>query len=214
MRLRTSIENKLLAVCILISFSSLTQAKILGTVGKTYQIAEKDAVEELEKKASSIDFGRMMSSVKPGKYRPQDLTNLPRARKPNTRLVDMTYTLDADIVDSNGSILYPKGYTFNPLDYLQFNKTIVVINGEDHSQVEWFSRSKYHKQPDSMLCLTAGSVVELRKRLRRPVFYATNAILGRFSIKSVPSVVSRQGRMMEVAEVELPSTRKSKEITQ
>ena len=65
-----------------------------------------------------------------------------------------------------------------------------------------------------MLCITAGSATDLRKRLRRPVFYATSKILGKFAIRSVPSVVTRKGRMMEVAEVGFPFGCKQKEVSQ
>ena len=41
----------------------------------------------------------------------------------------MTYTTEIDVPDGKGGILYPKGYTFNPLEYLTYSKTIIVING-------------------------------------------------------------------------------------
>lgn len=205
---------ELLTACCMIALVPYAEGKVLETVGKTYQIAETDAVDDLEKRASRIDWNRMKKMVQPEKYRPQDLSNLPRARKSGSRMVDMTYTLDADIVDTDGTVLYPKGYTFNPLDYLVFNKTIVVINGDDRGQIDWFARSKFNKQTGAMLCITAGSVTDLRKRFHRPVYYATSAILRRFSIRALPSVVSRQGSMMEVEEIALSSSTKAREAIQ
>jgi len=179
-------------------------ANVLGTVGRTYPIAEKDAVTELQERASQIDWKHMYSKVRPENYRPEGLKDIPRARKSRSFLVDMTYTLDADIPDGKGGILYPAGYTFNPLDYVSFDKTLVVIDGTDSEQVSWFASSKYRGKTDVMLLITNGSAMGLQKRLKQPVFYATQPILQRFALVAVPSVIHSKDRLMEVVEVALP----------
>jgi len=179
----------------------------LGTFGQTYPIAERDALEEIKERAAHIDWGRIFSRENMEKavkaYRP-DTPFLPRAQKQRVRLVDMTYTLDIDIPDGKGGILYPKGYTFNPLDYVDFPRTLVVINGDDVSQVAWFSRSDYSKNVKAMLLLTGGSYYDLGKKLDRPVFYATPDIVNRLQLEAVPSIVRQKGRYMEVKEVAVP----------
>jgi conjugal transfer pilus assembly protein TraW len=179
-------------------------AKVLGTVGRTYPIAEKDAVTELQDRASQVDWKLMYSKVRPENYRPEDLKDIPRARKSRSFMMDMTYTLDADIPDGKGGILYPAGYSFNPLDYVPFDKTLVVIDGTDSEQVSWFAGSKYKGQTDVMLLISNGSAIDLQKQLKRPVFYATRPIIQRFALVAVPSVIHRKDRLMEVAEIALP----------
>ena len=56
------------------------------------------------------------------------------ARKERTFLVDMTYTLDRDIADEKGNVVYPKGYTFNPLDYITYPGTLVILDGNSPTQ--------------------------------------------------------------------------------
>jgi conjugal transfer pilus assembly protein TraW len=179
-------------------------AKVLGTVGRTYPIAEKDAVTELRDRASQIDWKRVYSKIRPEDYRPEDLEDIPRARKSRSFTVDMTYTLDADIPDGKGGVLYPAGYTFNPLDYVPFDKTLVVIDGTDGEQLSWFAGSKYKGKPDAMLLITNGSAIGLQERLKQPVFYATQPMIRRFALVAVPSVIHRKQRLMEVDEVALP----------
>ncbi|MGA2152291.1 MAG: hypothetical protein ABSG48_09080 [Geobacteraceae bacterium] len=179
------------------------QAKELATVGRTYPISEKDALTEIEGRASSVDWKKLYSKVKPGNYRPENLQDLPRAQKTRFFLVDMTYTLKSDIPDGKGGILYPAGYSFNPLDYVTFKKTLIVINGTDHEQVSWFAHSKYKGQLDVMLLITDGSTTDLQKQLKQTVYYATRPIIQRFDLAAVPSIIRRKDRAMEVVEIAL-----------
>jgi len=188
-----------------------SSAKVLGTVGRTYPIAEKDAIAELQDRASQIDWKRMYSRIRPENYRPENMKDLPRARKDRSFTVDMTYTLDADIPDGKGGVLYPAGYTFNPLDYVPFDKTIVVINGSDPEQVSWFAGSKYKGKPDVMLLITNGSAIDLQKQLKQPVYFSNQAIVNRFNVSAVPSVIRRKDRLMEVDEVALRHLQKAAE---
>jgi conjugal transfer pilus assembly protein TraW len=194
------VMGALAIICIFLA-AAPSHAMVLGTVGRTYAIAEKDAVSELEERALHMDWKLMYSRIRPENYRPKDLKDIPRALKPGSFLVDMTYTLDSDIPDGKGGVLYPAGFTFNPLDYVPFDKTLVVIDGTDKGQVSWFAASRYRKKPDVMLLITSGPAFSLQKQLKQPVFYSTRAIVQRFGITVVPSVIRRRGRLMEVVEI-------------
>ncbi|MFZ0449014.1 MAG: hypothetical protein WAL98_07200 [Desulfatiglandaceae bacterium] len=182
----------------------------LGIFGQTYPIAEQDALKEIKGRVAQVDWSKIFNRKKMVKavqnYRP-DTPFLPRAREDAVKLVDMTYTLAFDIPDGKGGILYPKGYTFNPLDYVNFEKTLVVINGDDPDQVAWFTGSDYAGGFDSMLVLTGGSYYELGKKLERPVFYANTDIVRRFQLEAVPSIVHQKGRYMEVREIVLSKSK-------
>lgn len=182
----------------------------LGVVGKVYSIKERDALEEVEAKAKTVDWKKEFGKIKPEKYRPKDLRNLPRAQKSSSFLVDMTYTLDMDIPDGKGGILYPKGYTFNPLDYIPFRKVMVVINAEDKDQVSWFKKSPYAGRVEVMLLITDGSFVDTAKAVKHPVFYAMGKLVDRFNLKAVPSIVRQDGRFMLVEEVLVPKTKEGR----
>ena len=181
-------------------------AKDLGSFGRTYTIKERDALEEVEARAKTVNWQKEASRVKPENYRPKDLSSLSRAYKDNVFTVDMTYTLDMDIPDGKGGVIFPRGYAFNPLDHVTFHKTIVVINGEDREQLLWFRSSEYFKRIDVMLLLTEGSYADLKKQLGRPVFYANTQIMDKFGLRFVPSVIRQAGRVMEVREFDVRKT--------
>jgi len=190
----------LVAVLLLLSVQ-VGQTRVLGTFGKTYRIVERDALEEIMERAGQVDWQSKLDKLKPENYRPGWLARLPRAGEDRTFLVDMTYTLGFDIPDGKGGILYPKGYRFNPLDYLPFNQTLVVVDGDDPLQLDWLQASELLSGPDTVLLLCGGSYVDLSKSLGRPVYYLNRQIVDRFHLRSVPSVIRRRDKLMEVREI-------------
>lgn len=193
----------LAAIGLMVCVSS-AQAKELGTFGMTYRIAERDALTEIEERAKQVDWHKVLDKRKVENFQgPPDRMRLPRAKRNRSFPVDMTYTTDIDVPDGKGGILYPKGYTFNPLDYVAYPKTLVVIDGTDPEQVKWFAASEYDKRLDVTLLLTGGSFGAVSKRISRPLFYADRKIVERLKLQAVPSVVRQKGRIMEVTEVKL-----------
>ena len=181
-------------------------AKNLGEVGRTWPIAEKDALTDIEAKARQVEWNKVLERKKVENYQGlPDKGSLPRAKRDRTVPVDLTYTTSIDVSDGKGGILYPQGYTFNPLDYVTYPKTLVVINGNDPEQVQWLAASEYATRLDVMLLLTEGSYQSLAKRVSRPVFYADRKIIDRLHLQAVPSVVRQKERLMEVSEIAVPS---------
>jgi conjugal transfer pilus assembly protein TraW len=199
---------KMLCIAMMVMLvASAAHARELGTVGETYAIAERDALAEIEEKAKGIDWSKMIKRNSIEAYDgPADRASLPRAAKDRSFPVDMTYTLQMDIPDGRGGVLYPKGYTFNPLDYVTFTRTLVVINGNDPEQVKWFAASEYKGRVDVMLLLTEGPYRSLGKKLDVPLFYADSTIIERLRLSAVPSVVRQEGRNMIVSEFAVPRT--------
>ncbi len=201
----------LTAVFLCLLTTSTAVARDLGTFGTVYDIVEKDALKELEEKAKSVDFSKAVDRnalVKRARnFTPEDVKEMRMigpARKDRTFLVDMTYTLERDIKDDKGNIVYPAGYAFNPLNYVAYPKTLVVLNGKRPEQIRWFEESSYAKDAQITLLLTDGSYSDLAKFLKRPVFYASTKVIEAFRIQAVPSVVRQSGAYMEVTEVLVP----------
>lgn len=182
-------------------------AKDIGTFGTTYQIAENDALQEIEQKAGSVDWGRVANrkelEAKIRNYRPNDLPRLRKARHGRVFTVDLTWALDQDVPDGKGGVLYPKGYRFNPLDYVSYPKTIVVLDGADRNQLGWFAKSGLSKDPKVLLMLTGGKYHDLMQMFRRPVYYANAVVVKRFKLQYIPAVIMQKGNMMEVREIEV-----------
>ena len=177
----------------------------LGTVGETYPVLEPDVVAELRQEAAKHDANEKLPlSLLMQSYQPANLHALPSATANRSFLVDMNYTLDQDLLDGEGKALYPKGYTFNPLDYLSFSGGLVVIDGDDPLQIDWFKKTPYADNHRARLLLSNGSAFELIRQLKRPVFYLTSDIAKRLRLTAVPSIVVQQENKMLVKEVVIP----------
>ncbi|MEA3429393.1 MAG: hypothetical protein U9Q84_09355 [Thermodesulfobacteriota bacterium] len=219
------INNKLrlkniLPIALFISlcpYYAIASTHVLGTFGRTYSIIERDALEEIKEHASKIDwhkhFNKEKAETAVKNYQPENMTALPRATEDRTFSVDMTYTLDFDIPDGKGGILYPKGYTFNPLDYVQLPNILVVIDASDKKQVEWFESSQYINDYKTMCLVTGGKSWALSQKLQKPVFYANKQIVERFKLKAVPSVVQQKGQYMEVKEFDIENQKNSHSVS-
>ena len=171
----------------------------LEPVGPTSAVIETDLAEELRQRAVSVDVKQLSSAQ--ARYQPANLHALPRATKDATTMVDLTHTLEQDVQDANGQVLYPAGFTFNPLRYVSLSGALVVIDGSDPEQVAWFKGSPYGANRRALLLLSGGLAAALRDELQRPVAYLTEDLAQRLQLRAVPSVVMEQDQHLTVREV-------------
>ena len=173
----------------------------LEPVGPTSAVIETDLAEALRQRAVSVDVERLRSAQ--ARYQPANLQALPQATKDATTMVDLTHTLEQDVQDANGQVLYPAGFTFNPLRYVSLSGALVVIDGSDPEQVAWFKVSPYGANRRALLLLSGGLAAPLRDELRRPVAYLTEDIARRLQVRAVPSIVVERDNQLEIREVSL-----------
>ena len=177
----------------------------LETVGKTYSIVEQDIREEFKQKATGIDLDALFNTH--NRYQPANLHPLPRTASDRVFTVDLTHTLDHDIKDNQGNLLYPEGFTFNPLQYTGLSGGLVVIDGSDPEQIQWFKGSPYFQNHRAILFLSGGYANELKQALQCPAYYLTHDIAVRLQLTAVPSVVVEQDNKLTVREVRLATQR-------
>jgi len=195
------------AIFICISGVDTSFAKHLDTAGKLYPIVEADALAEIQEAAARVDWEKAIDHQKKlamiKNFRPSDLHPLPVSKEDRSFLVDMTYTLDSNIPDGKGGVLYPKGFSFNPLDYVSLTSILVVIDAGDRRQVDWFKVSPYAEDYRTRLILSGGDYYDLSEELKRPIFYLVDTVARRLQLAAVPSIVRQQGNMLQVREVML-----------
>ena len=197
-------RSEALILALLLAWQTQAEAgKIvrLEPVGPTSAVIETDLAEALRQRAVSVDVERLRSAQ--ARYQPANLQALPRATKDATTMVDLTHTLEQDVQDANGQVLYPAGFTFNPLRYVSLSGALVVIDGSDPEQVAWFKGSPYGANRRALLLLSGGLAAPLRDELRRPVAYLTEDIARRLQLRAVPSIVVERDNQLEIREVSL-----------
>jgi len=174
--------------------------------GNLYPVKEPDAFEELKQKAEQLNVSEIRSKLfeSAKNFVPPDLVYVPKAKENKVYYVNPEYTLEFDIpkVDSQGNvvgILYPKGYKFNPLDYVKKSMPpLVVFNGYDKAEVQWVK--KYLTEtPKAMLLTVTPSWRSLSEELKMPVFYLKKIIAERFKVKNTVSVITVENKMIKVS---------------
>ena len=173
----------------------------LEPVGPISAVIETGLGDALRQRAVSVDVEQLRSAQ--AHYQPANLQALPRATKDTTTRVDLTHTLEQDLVDTQGTILYPAGFTFNPMRYVSLSGALVVIDGSDPEQVAWFKGSPYGANRRALLLLSGGLAATLRDELGRPVAYLTEDIAQRLQVRAVPSVVVERDNQLVIREVSL-----------
>lgn len=196
----------LITVIMVLGMNVEVLSKDLGKYGATYPVIEQDAIAQLKKAIAKFDWEKFKRKQKEKirRFKPKDLVDLPEAGENRVFRVDMTYTLKEDIIGKDGQVIYPKGYQYNPMEYVFMRRIIVFINGRDEKQIQWYRQSPYPADMRTMLLITDGSYLDVRKKLHTlSVYYASREIIERMGIKALPSVAVQKGTQLEVREYAL-----------
>ncbi len=200
------------SLILLTVFGIPLHAEDLGVVGPTYDITERDLIEVMKDKFRRMertgelariqeDYKRkVVNSIE----RPRPVPGIKHAQVARSFYIDPTWTLDRNVVDEKGNIIYPAGTRINPLDYDRLTKTLLFIDGSDKKQIafakQFIAKSKMLVKP----ILVAGEPMKLMREWKREVFYDQGGALSkRFSITQSPAVVRQEGRRLRIDEIVL-----------
>lgn len=198
---------------ILISFLALNllvaNNKIELNLGQTYEFAERDMIEliyeHIDKNKDEInarlDSERDKSKEKIKNFKPKGLKPLEPATQDNTFYPPLEYTLKNDIVGADGRVIYKKGYTFNPADYVKIHYAMIVIDGTNESEIEWLKKSDYLNSIAYRILLSDGNYYEMMKEFKQEIFYLMPEIRTKFQIQKTPSIIKQVGNKIEVKEI-------------
>ena len=191
------------AIIVGIIRSAHGETKVLGYYGKTYKIAEKNLLGVIKNRVKSVNWQAVIkrSHIKRqiDNYQPYNIeVNLPTALHTKIFEPSMWYTLKFNIRSSTGQIIYPKGFRYKITDYITLPNVLVVINGDDKRQVEWFRDSKYFNNLSVMPLITKGNYYKLDKKFKIPVYYYMKSLQKRFKLQAVPSVIWQRGTVIYV----------------
>jgi len=182
---------------------AVASAKSLGIAGKVYHFAEKDGLAEIEERARAVDWNKHLAALRKEVVRHRPVTpSLVRVVANRTRLVNPTYTLDVDVPDPRDvtRVLYPKGFVFNPFQYITLPGCVVFLNAGDKKQVAWLKRSKFADDAAARILLTGGDIEQMEQAFSRAFFYADDTLVERFDVLAVPSAACQKGVALEIHE--------------
>lgn len=200
--------KKLVVATLIMMMPSFAAAKTLGTVGQTYPFAERDALAEVMERVARVNWKKAMAGLRRSENALMNLQlDVPRATRDRVKTVDVSYTLEVDVPNPKNpsQVLYPKGWSFNPLQYMTIPGSTIFINAGDKAQRDWLLSSPYAADRAARILLTGGDLPQMEKALKRAVYFADGVLIDRFGITAVPSVAIQKGVSFEVHEIKVHS---------
>ena len=171
-------------------------AKDLGTIGDIWEIQEQNLLsliderlkEQFEGKSEEEIQAEVKKRVEENSLRPPPVY-LPVATVDSERSFDPFYTVERDLADHKGQVFAHKGQVVNPFDTVPFKRTLIFIDGDDEKQIEWIKSFKPQTQIVKIILLN-GNLREVTEKLDTDLYFDQNgALVKRFGIKAVPSVI-------------------------
>jgi conjugal transfer pilus assembly protein TraW len=175
----------------IIFFFIIPRLGLAAQLGKTYPVTEQSALNEINDKARSFPGLKDIDIKKTTAFKGYPLPNNMNVQ---TRMISPFYTLEFDIEDTNGNVIYPKGFTFNVGEYVKLPFNVIVF---DESQVSFV---KAIKSDTDILLLSKGDIIEVNRVMKGNVFYLDSRLAERLYVKGVPTVIRQIGAQYEIVE--------------
>jgi conjugal transfer pilus assembly protein TraW len=198
------IPNILLSTAFLMITVLPTSAKDLGIQGATFEVKERSLLEVIFERLRSLGTTNKLvqhqkeiqARVKTSIENPQSVSGIDITTSYSSRTYDPSIIVDEDIKDHEGNFIARKGTHVNPLDYQSFGKPLVIIQGEDESQIQWALKQ------DAKIVLVSGKPLALARTHKKMFYFDQGAILSnKFSIKAVPARISQNDKTLLIEEL-------------
>ena len=201
--------GRLLFIALLATGNAHAGVYDLGVVGQTYEIAEPNMLQGFYRKLRKAEADGKMAEVEAEMKqrfvdhanRPKGIT-LPRTEKHRVRYYDPSTVLTQDIVDHEGNVLWPAGTTVNPLEYIAMSQQWLFFDGDDPKQAAW-ALEYLQRYPNQVRpILVQGAVLELAKAWDTRLYFDQHGTyVKKFGIKTVPALISQEGKKLRIDEV-------------
>lgn len=202
----------LLTGLVMLTGASWAYATDLGVIGPTYEISEPHLLKMIEQRLREKErTGELQRLEEEAKTRgveavtnPQPVAGIRTTQTTRTFYMDPSFTLDRNILDAQGRLLFPAGTRKNPLEIVSLSKHLLFFDARDGRQVSRARELMATYQGRVKPILTGGSYLDLMKSWRIPVYYDQQGLLTRrFGIHQVPALVSQEGQRLRIDELEI-----------
>lgn len=171
-----------------------------------YPIAEPDAYDEFLKSEDKVvkAFERARKKIKHQIENMEGEKTTP-AEKSYSYYIDPTYTLEFDIpiYDRNGNvvgILYPKGYRFNPLEYLKSPPEPMIVFNPCRKKEKQFVKKLLKRYRSAVLVASSCPIKKIKDEYGLPVYLLLKDLKEKFRIEHTVSVIKAdmEKKLLEV----------------
>ncbi|RZI40135.1 type-F conjugative transfer system protein TraW [Herbaspirillum sp. HC18] len=204
---------RLLVVAAALAASAHGRAVDLGTIGPLYPIAEPhlldDIRQRLQEKERSGELKRLEQQARArgvdAVAHPKPVAGVQPAETARTFYFDPSFTLDRNVFDDKGQLLFAAGTRKNPLEVVALSKHLLFFDARDQRQVARARELIAFYRGRAKPILVGGSYLDLMKAWGLRVYYDQQGLLTRrLGITQVPAIVSQEGLRLRIDELVLP----------
>lgn len=220
---------KISIICLIVLFFSMgIFAKNLGVYGQIYSISEPDLLTFIHQKLESYQkdgkLAQMESdfiqNTKEHVLNPEPVSSVFDSKTGDKKIVFFykpTVTLQHNIVDASGKILFLKGTKINPLNpesvssvapnttVPYFDETLIFIDSNNQNQINFTKKlisNIKSKNTNAIykVILVNGNLKKASDELGRIYFDQDGVLCHLFHITRVPAVVTRDNNQLKIVE--------------
>ncbi|MCB9092670.1 MAG: conjugal transfer protein TraW [Halobacteriovoraceae bacterium] len=186
-------------------FSLAIEAKDFGIQGQTFPIEEQNLKNVLQAKAEHLSQEDMEKRArrlgekiqeKGGFFKKVSWIN--EATHYSSSFYDPSISLEEDILDAEGRVLFEKGTKINPLDHVTLDSGLLFFDGSNPKHIKWADS----QEGEYKWILIAGDPLKLQEEKNHPVFFDQGGMYSRkFQVERVPCRITQSGEVLLVEEI-------------
>lgn len=183
-----------------------------GQKGPVYAITEPDMIGEIKRRIGATDWEKHKRAAMANFWKGQgEGIDLPGAKTDRERLLDPSLTVAQDIYHPDGRLIAKKGQRINPQTLLPMRHVYIIFDATQPDQIGLAKNlgdqaarkmkpvvylfSKFDHQKGWEQYNTLASEMDA------PVYPLNKALLKRFQIQALPTVIEGRGDMLSVREI-------------
>ncbi|WP_228547000.1 conjugal transfer protein TraW [Candidatus Neptunochlamydia vexilliferae] len=204
MKQKNQIPSFFLGIALTVLGASL-EAKDFETLGQTFPIKEESLKEVLQTKAKKIsqtEIEKQMEllgeTVKKEGRVFKKIPWIKEADHYHAFFYDPSATLQEDITDAEGKILFSKGTKINPLEHVTLDEGLLFFDGENPKHIKWAES----QTGEFKWILIGGDPLKLQEEKKRPVFFDQGGFYSKkFQIEKIPCRITQAGEKLLIEEI-------------
>lgn len=189
-------------------------AKEFGVMGHSYSVKEQSFLLMIKNRLAEIDIELEQKKMRETAIKyiksPKRVNHINKATENKIFYWDPSYMIIEDILLPSGEVLHKKGKIINPLDYMDFDRIMLFIDGEDQSQIAWLKdRLAENHKLQNRIILIAGRPLELQEELQvlngagTVYFDQLGALTSKMGILFVPAEARVEEKLIRIEQFDI-----------
>lgn len=196
---------------LLLGSNSMAFGVDFGKRGMSFGVKEESFVAMMIRKLKNLDLEKenkkMQALARERVENPVAVEGIKPAKEDRSFYYDPTYTLEEDVLLPCGKVLHKAGTKVNPLDHMDLERRLLIVDGREEKQIEWLRKvlskdSEIDSKVEDRIILIGGSVFKLQEELGMQVYFdQMGELITRFGIRATPAIAVQEGKMLKIEEV-------------